>query len=336
MESTVQAGQNNQIKPKSHSTPKDFFLNLGAIVALYVLAGGFLSFVFAVINQLFPETALYDTYASDSFSSAIKTGLSCIIVAYPVLLYLSRLIFKDLTQNPEKREYAIRRWLVYLTLFITGVAIAIDVIVLLNYLLDGEITTRFVLKVVAVLLTAGLIFWYYISDIKGTFYSEPKKRKIFFGVVTAIIVASIVTGFALVGSPSTQREYRLDEQRVSDLTTIKWEIVNVYQQSGKLPATLADLNDSIRDYTIQTDPVTKLPYEYSVVQNVSTATSGPSFQLCATFARETRQQAKNQLSSDVRELTSPDNWKHGAGRVCFTKTIDPVRYPVTVQPGIKN
>jgi hypothetical protein len=59
-----------------------------------------------------------------------------------------------------------RRWLTYLTLFLAATVLIGDVIVLVFNVLGGEITTRFVLKVLVVGFIAGTVFWYYLSDIR--------------------------------------------------------------------------------------------------------------------------------------------------------------------------
>jgi hypothetical protein len=60
----------------------------------------------------------------------------------------------------------VRKWLTYITLYIaTGIIIG-DLITLLTYVLNGDLTLRFVLKVLAVLLIAGSIFGYYLWDLR--------------------------------------------------------------------------------------------------------------------------------------------------------------------------
>lgn len=124
----------------------------------------------------------------------------------------------------------LRRWLTYLTLFLTGIAIATDLIVLINSFLSGEITNRFVLKVVVVLVTTGLIFGYYLWDMRYGSVSNTKVPNIFRIVAILIVVASLVTGFIVMGSPGKQRNLRLDEQKVNDLQSIQWQVISYWQQ----------------------------------------------------------------------------------------------------------
>ncbi len=325
MEPTMQPAPSQE---KIKTTPKDFFLNLGSIVALYVLVGGFTTFAFSLINKLFPDALRTYSYINDMYASGIKVGLSIIIVAFPLHAYLSKIIFNDLYAHVEKRALALRKWLIYFTLFITGLAIAIDVIVLLNYLLDGEITARFVLKVFTVLATAGVIFWYYIQDLRGTFYEKPKLRAIFVWIISALMLVSVIMGFTAIGSPSKQRQLKADEQRVSDLQSIQWQVVSYYQRSGKLPNTTNQIADPIQNYIVPVDPLTGSPYPYIVRTG---ATTSPQFDICATFTFPSTN-TEDINASYTKPLDANENWKHDAGRTCFTRTIDPVLYPVTTNP----
>ena len=147
------------------TSPKDIFLHLLAVVALYASAISFLTIVFQFINLSFPD-ALESSYALDSARSSIRWGISFLIVSFPVYLFLMRYFEKDYTKEPEKRNLRIRKWIIYFTLFIAAIVLLGDTVSLVNGLLEGDLTARFVWKVVAVLFVAGSIFGYYIADVK--------------------------------------------------------------------------------------------------------------------------------------------------------------------------
>ena len=88
------------------------------------------------------------------------------IVAFPLFLYMSWLVGRDIRDDPNKRNSKVRRWLTYMTLFIAGGAIVGDSVTLVYNLLGGELTTRFLLKVLVVGFIAGSVFWYYLTDIR--------------------------------------------------------------------------------------------------------------------------------------------------------------------------
>lgn len=309
-------------KPKT--SPKDFFINLGIVAALYMGVISILNLLFDVINRVFPD--LLSPYV-DPYAGTIKWTIASLAIVFPLYLWLSWLFNRDVKNNPEKQELSVRKWLVYLTLFIAGVAIAIDLIVLINTFLGGEITTRFLLKVFTVAIVLGIVFGYYLSDIRGRFI-ESSGRKYFAWGASLFVVLSVAVGFFVMGSPQTQRLIRFDETRVNNLQMVQSQIVIYWQQKQVLPKTLSDLKDPISGFIIPTDPATGVSYEYS-------ATGKLSFQLCAAFSRDT---VALVISKTVPVLAaypygdyvgdaSNENWQHGVGRVCFDRTIDPERYP---------
>jgi hypothetical protein len=63
------------------------------------------------------------------------------------------------------------------------------------------------------------------------------------------------------------------------------------------------------------DPETGAPYEYK-------KTGDLSFEMCASFARESADTMKGEYYSQILGLKNADVWEHGAGRACFTREID--------------
>src|SRR6185369_1949581 len=62
----------NQMKPKASA--KDFFLNLGAFIALYTLVGNLVSLLFNVINTAYPKVVSgYNYFGSSSISWPVAT-----------------------------------------------------------------------------------------------------------------------------------------------------------------------------------------------------------------------------------------------------------------------
>jgi hypothetical protein len=61
----------------------------------------------------------------------------------------------------------VRRWLTYVTLFLAAGVLVGDLITLVYNVLAGELTLRFVLKVLIVGAIAGAIFWFYLRERLG-------------------------------------------------------------------------------------------------------------------------------------------------------------------------
>ena len=150
-------------KRKPYLSARDAFMYLVYFLCLYISAFHFGSLIFGFINHWIPDALRI--YESIDLTS-IRMSVSALIVAFPVYLWLSWITTKEIQTNPEKKSSKIRKWLTYITLFVAAGVIIGDLITLIFNLLGGELTLRFVLKVLTVLLIAGLIFGYYLWDLR--------------------------------------------------------------------------------------------------------------------------------------------------------------------------
>lgn len=145
---------------------KDAFLHLLSFATLSTWVGGLASLLYTLIDQYIPDAVANTNVYYSSPSYSISTQLACIIVAFPVYVWITWLINRDISRNPERAESSVRKWLTYLALFIAAGLLIGDVITFLAALLQGELTTRFVLKVITVLVLAGGVLWYYLAAVK--------------------------------------------------------------------------------------------------------------------------------------------------------------------------
>lgn len=149
------------------TSPKDVFLHLLSIVTLYTCAVAFLVLVFQYVNVVFPDPVSPDGYYAASGSyRAIRWSIASLVVFFPVYLLTMRHLEKSYQKNPSKRGLRIRKWLIYFTLFAAALIILGDLVTLIYRFLEGELTVRFILKVLAVLFVAGSVFGYYFWDVR--------------------------------------------------------------------------------------------------------------------------------------------------------------------------
>lgn len=153
-------------RPRVSLSPRETFLYLVLFSTLYLSAINFGSLVFDLINRAFPDPALDPAYGYRAAGDSLRWSIATLIVAFPVFLYVTHLTGRDATRDPRKRQSHVRRWLTYLTLFIGASVLIGDVIMLVFNALGGELTPRFVLKVATVGLIAGLVFGYYLRDLR--------------------------------------------------------------------------------------------------------------------------------------------------------------------------
>jgi len=306
------------------TSAKDFFLNLGVIVTLYATVMSLISLLFTTIDSAFPKIVSVYQYVNPSISMPI----AILVIAFPILVLLSWILEKGFRVEPEKRKVAIRKWLSYLTLFVAGGVLAGDLIAVLYLFIDGQnLTTGFLLKALVVLLVAAFVFMHYIQDIQDKV--SPKYRKTRPIVIGIIILASIIWGFSVLGSPQTQRLIKYDNQKVSNLQEIQWQVINYWQMNGVVPASLEQIGSNKEYYTIvPTDLQLNKDYGYK-------KTGAMTFELCAEFNKE---DMKNQNGVESMGVTYPkgiilqnENWNHGVGQQCFTRVIDPVAYPTQIR-----
>jgi hypothetical protein len=140
---------------------KDTFLYLLSLITLGMWTCSIGSILFTLIDRWFPDPALTSPYSYSYQLSNLAWEIAAIIVAFPVYLWLMRGLLVDLEQHPEKVFSTVRKWFTYLALFVTAFVLVGDAVTLLGVFLRGELTTRFVLKVITIFFISGAIFWYY-------------------------------------------------------------------------------------------------------------------------------------------------------------------------------
>ncbi len=151
-------------RPRPQLSARDAFLYLILFTTLYISSYNLGSLLFDFINKAIPD-ATVRTYQSGSWDS-MRWSSSSLIVAFPMFLFLSYHIGKDVARNPVKRLSPIRRWLTYLTLFVASCVLIGDLTALVYNTLGGELTSRLMLKVLTVGAIAGTVFGHYLSDLR--------------------------------------------------------------------------------------------------------------------------------------------------------------------------
>jgi hypothetical protein len=158
----------------------------------------------------------------------------------------------------------------------------------------GELTARFVYKVMVVMAISGSIFAYYIGWLR-----QNRARSLAFGVPATIAVAvAFCIAMAAAGTPAQQRQLEADRTRVQDLRNLAIAIKLASEFGQGAPASLANLRAR------KTDPENSAPYEYH-------PKSGTLYELCANFAADSNE------DQPVSGFTPNTFWTHGKGRACF-------------------
>lgn len=152
-------------RPRATLSAREAFFYLVLFAALYTAAWSLGSLLFDMLNRALPDAA-DSTYMARRIDEAMRWSTASVIIALPLYLWIARLLAREVTRDPVARLSPVRRWLTYLTLFLASTALVCDTITLVYHLLGGEITLRFLLKVIVVAAIAGAIFGYYLSDLR--------------------------------------------------------------------------------------------------------------------------------------------------------------------------
>lgn len=129
-------------------------------------------------------------------------------------------------------------------------------------------------------------------------------------VASVAVVATVAAAIWVMGSPSAQREAKIDSRRIDDLNHIVQVVGHYAERNNALPADLATLARQPGQRLAITDPVDGAPYGYEVTGKLD-------YRLCAVFATDT---AKTSVTGGP---WNRDDWNHGVGRHCFERRAKP-------------
>lgn len=318
----VPTANTKRVATKRASTV-EIVLNFFSFILLGIVASALGVLYFQIINYFFPDPLMSGyAYYRQAITSAVHYAIAALVIAFPLYVAAVRLWFRRYREDEGKEESKLTKWVTYLVLLVASITIVGDLITTLNTFLSGEITARFFLKALTIIVIAGMVFGFYYLERKKVQYGQDISRKTFqvFGwVLAGVILIGIILGFVVAGSPQTERMRTFDEQRASDLSQIAQCVTSYANQFNRLPQSLVDLEKtSTLSYCSSTrDPETGAPYTYQVLTPL-VSQGDPSvlegeFELCATFA----------TASEAGDLYSYDSkWReHGAGEACDTESV---------------
>jgi hypothetical protein len=151
-------------RPRAQLSARDAFWYLLMFGTLYLSAYYLGDLLFGFINRAFPDEL--ERRSAAYVEQGIRWAMAALIVAFPVFLFTAMKIGKEVAADPARRNSSMRKWLTYITLLVAAAVIVGDGIALVFNLLSGELTLRFVLKVIAAAVIAGTGFSYYTWSLK--------------------------------------------------------------------------------------------------------------------------------------------------------------------------
>jgi membrane protein YqaA with SNARE-associated domain len=151
-------------RPRPYVSAKDAFIYAIMFAALAMTTFYITSLGFELIDRWLPglEKVYYD-YSNWTIRWAVAT----LIVSLPIFLVLNRRVSRAALADPAQRRSAVRKWFGYVTLFLAAMALAGDLIFTIYSGLNGDLTLRVAAKSLLVATTAGLIFWYFRTEMES-------------------------------------------------------------------------------------------------------------------------------------------------------------------------
>ncbi len=292
-----------------NSNAKHFALQLGSLISLYVSIGALIQLLFGIITVQFPDE-LNGYWEISSASGSMRLAIALLVVFFPTYLALTRVI--NVARRAGAIYLPITKWLIYLSLVIGGAVLLGDFVSVIYNFLNGELTIRFLLKALTVLVVVGSAFTYYVYDARGYWQTnETKSKQYAFGGIILVLV-SIVFGYMNIENPAEVRERAADMRQISDLSMIQSSVLNSYVIANALPTSLDELP------LTPTAPEGRSEYTYELV-------TPTSFKLCAEFeyASTPEEYPHNTYYDRGMMLKNPDDWTHEAGEWCFTRVVSP-------------
>ena len=288
------------------------FFYLLSLVALGFMATCTGVIVFQIINKSILDAVEYSGFSSE----ALRFAISAIIISAPIYYIMISQINKNLRTGVLDKESALRRWLTYLIIFAASLVVIGWLIATVNMFLNGEITIKFILKALTVLVISGAVFSYYLYDVKREKVGKSIVSKVFFYGSMVLVLAAFITAFCFVDSPQLARDRKADLEVINDFNMISNAVDGYYNSNKALPKDLGILLTENGAYLTERelihmiDKTQEEKYEYKIVDVTS-------FELCATFKTSNKE-----MKDDLDMRYSGEQWKHDIGKQCLKKKVN--------------
>jgi Domain of unknown function (DUF5671) len=295
-----------------NNTAKHTVLQLGSLITLYLSISFLVVLLFSIINLRFPDAA-EGYWQIESASSSVRLAIAMLLVFFPTYLVLTRQVNQNRRKETSTFYHGLTKWLIYLSLLVGGGVLLGDGVAVILGFLEGDLTTRFVLKALVLMLVVGAAFYYYLQDARGYWLSKEKQSRLYALGMGVVVIASIVTGFFHSQTPSAIREMNLDTAQITDLQQIQWKIEEALAvSSSTAPASLEEAYDG---FPIPKAPEDREAYTYEVTDQ--------GFKLCATFSHDsnTEQEMWGSAFDKTALIKNGNNWQYKEGRYCFERVV---------------
>ncbi|HOZ53353.1 MAG TPA: DUF5671 domain-containing protein [bacterium] len=273
---------------KNHN-PKYAFYYLLSLVALIFLAISSAIIIFQIIDKsIFDALAYYGSYSNQS---ALRFGISALLISAPIFFLCANLINKGLKNREIDKDSPLRNWLTYFILAVSAVVILGSLVGIINAFLSGEMTFKSVLQLITVIVIASLIFSFYLYDIRRNKISKKDKiMKVFFFSSVSLVIIVFISSWFFVESPKMARERKIDEKVLNNIHSLESYINSYYEKKKELPNDLSAINSVIEVANFDqflVNPINGEKIEYKKIGE-------REFELCANFRTDSYESKRNE------------------------------------------
>lgn len=293
--------------PAESTSAKDFFLYLAFVVTLVWMIVSFFVGAFSLIDIWFPDTLDRNYLSFPGEHSLLLGSISSLLIVTPFFLIIAGYLNRHLRARPEKKDMWVRKWLLYLLLFIAFVTALVDLAWLASSFFQGGLTSRFIAKSLTVLAVSSAVFGYFLYDLRRDLSQAQVLPKLAGVGVGIVVFAVMIAGFVVAGSPSEQRARRFDRERLNSIEQMIWDIEGYIRENEELPETIEEM-DYVSDRW--RDPLTGEVYNYNMIDE-------RSFEVCAVFERSFENSNDGDIYYGKDLISGPANFNHSAGEYCF-------------------
>jgi hypothetical protein len=149
-------------RPRVTASPRAALLYLVLFAALGTVAVNLGAVLFALIDRLLPDPGALDLGGQ---ASGVRWAIAGLLVAWPLWAWLTLAIVRAEAADPGRRRSPLGRWLTAAALFVAAVTVLGDLVAVVAWFQNGELTARFLSKAAVVALIAGAVFVIYTGTL---------------------------------------------------------------------------------------------------------------------------------------------------------------------------
>lgn len=153
-------------RPLSYVTAYETFVLAALFSAMVVTSTGLVLLIHALIDLWLLDPVLAAAERDVAVSDA-RWQIAKLVVSAPLFAWLTVRTERDISQGVMARASPVRKWSIYLALFISGLILLGTAAYTIHSLLMGETNLSFVLKAGSVAAVSAAVFLFYLREARS-------------------------------------------------------------------------------------------------------------------------------------------------------------------------